>query len=441
MALVVALTALPAFADNVSQIIGDGNVVVFVDVPQNHWARNDIEYFASRGIVSGNGDGTFSPDGGVTREQFCKMLVLAFNAALETPNSPSFSDVDENSWSYAYVEVCKDFMTGYANPFGGLPAFHPTEYATREDIAVALVRMMGLTEKDANNPNYAARAFDDGGSISPALLPYVSLACERGLINGYPDGTFGPYRGITRAEAVSLLNRATKSAVSTINSELELSASVSYSKDGKTATIHIETEEGASVAVNGESVSVSNNGYGKYEGAYVYTFDDEGKMDFEVRATKQGKSKTVEVTAKYEISAPVLTITQCPTNVSTKEITISGKATDEKYDVSLTIDGESVYVSSSGSWSQSYILNEGENKFVFVATNTAGKTVTEERTVTFSVGGPKLTITQCPTNVTTKEITISGKVSDDNYGVSLTINEESVWINVNKVDKKERKKY
>lgn len=170
----------------------------FSDVPAGHWAQKEIESFASKNIVNGIGNGSFAPDAGVTREQFCKMLVLTFNAAISSPASPSFSDVAPSEWSYQYVETSKDFLTGYANPFGGLPAFHPEEYATREDIAVALVRMMGLTEADASDPNYAYYKFSDGSSISPALLGYISVACEKGLINGCPDGTFGPTRGISQ---------------------------------------------------------------------------------------------------------------------------------------------------------------------------------------------------------------------------------------------------
>lgn len=129
------------FADNVSQIIGDGNTVVFIDVPANHWAKDQIEYFANQGIVDGYTDGSFKPEAGVTREEFCKLLVSTFRQPLETPATPAFADVAENRWSYPYVEICKNFLTGYANPFGGLPSFHPTEYATREDIAVALVKI------------------------------------------------------------------------------------------------------------------------------------------------------------------------------------------------------------------------------------------------------------------------------------------------------------
>ncbi len=344
---------IPAAADNVSQIIGDNNTVVFIDVPETHWAANEIRYFASQGIVNGMPDGSFQPEGSVTREAFAKMMVLTFRATPSTQEEPTFLDVGSTRWSYSYVEASKDFLTGYTSPFDGTMTFHPEEYATREDIAVALVRMMGLTEKDASNPGYAKWKFSDGDSISPSLLPYVSVAAERGLINGFTDGTFGPQRPISRAETVALLNRASKQAVTTANGEIPLEVSVSYDKENpKIAYLTIGSAEGTTVTVDGQSVEMSSGYYDDdYVGLYTYTFEAEGSKEFTVAATKMGKSRTVQATAKYEIGAPKLTVTECPTNVSKKEITIGGTLYDDNYGVTLTINGESVNV-RYGSWSE-----------------------------------------------------------------------------------------
>ncbi len=427
---IVFLTSTSVLATNVSQIIGNNNTVIFSDVPSGYWAQTAIEYFAKQGVVSGNGNGAFLPEEAVTREQFCKMLVLTFQAPLSTPKASSFSDMTADRWSFEYVEVCKNYMTEYANPFGGLPAFHPEEDASREDIAVALVRMMGLTDSDVKNKYYASNAFSDSGSISPKLLPYVSLACEKGLISGYPDGTFRPSKGITRAESVTLLNRATKQAVTDANKELELSANCVYGDSGKKASIYVDAEEGTAVTIDGNKVEMSSNG-SKYKGVYSYTFTAEGSKTFTVTGTKLGKSRTIAVTAKYEVGTPVLSIAQCPASTTSKNITITGTASDPNYKVSLTINNENVWIGSNGSWEKSYTLKEGENKFVFVVTSSSGKTATEERTIVFSVGGPTITIAQCPTTVTSNVVTITGTASDPNYKVSLTINNENVWVGSN----------
>ncbi|WP_306009327.1 S-layer homology domain-containing protein [Bacillus sp. MMSF_3328] len=46
----------------------------FRDVGKSYWAYNYISTIASNGITTGIGDGTFQPEGGVTRGQFAKFL-------------------------------------------------------------------------------------------------------------------------------------------------------------------------------------------------------------------------------------------------------------------------------------------------------------------------------------------------------------------------------
>ena len=432
MLAVLLSLSTTAFADNVSQIIGNGNTVVFIDVPNNHWAKAQIDYFAQKGIIAGYKDGSFRPGANVTREEFCKLLVSTFNQKLETPSTPTFSDVAESKWSYPYVEACSDFLTGYANPFGGRPAFHPTEYATREDIAVALVRMRGYTDNDANDAYYAERKFLDGSSISPSLLPYVSIACEKGLISGYPNGTFGPAKGITRAETVALLNRATKQAVTNINEDLNMSTELLYGDDQETVTINICADAGTTVTVNGEAVKMSNN-YGGYEGNYVYEFETEGTKDFTIEGKRAGKTKTINLTAKYEIGAPVLKITECPATSDTETVTIRGtvKDTNDSSPV-VTVNGKSVNVDyrySSGGWRYETTLKEGNNDFTIVATNSLGKATTVKKTINFGVGAPTLKITECPATSNAETVTISGTVSDTNdSSPTVTVNGSKVNV-------------
>lgn len=410
------------------------NTVAFSDVPSNFWAKDQIDYFTQQGIINGYNDGSFHPNDGVTREEFCKLLVSTFNHPLEKPETPTFSDVPTNRWSYSYVEVCRDFLTGYANPFGGMPSFHPTEYATREDIAVALVRMMGLTDNDVIDSTYAMRNFSDGNLISPNLAPYVSLACEKGLISGYPDGSFGPANSITRAETVVLLNRVTKQPVKTIvdeiNEEVSLSANVLYSDNGKTATVNIASEEGASVTVNGEAVAMSYDFYGKYSGSYVYEFTEEGTKEFYIEASKGNKTNSVQVTAEYKIGAPTLNITKCPTTSDISTIEIAGRAEDVN-DIypKVSINGEDVDA-RMGYFQKEITLEEGSNTITIVATNRLGKSTTVTKKVEFNTEAPEITITKCPTTSERSTITIEGRATDkNNRYITATLNGQSLYTN------------
>ncbi len=422
---VLMLFPATAYADNISQSTGYGNNTAFSDVPESFWAKAEIDSFARQGIIDGYGDGTFRPGKTVTREEFCKLLISTFNQPLESPTTASFADVTTDRWSYPYVETCKDFLTGYANPFpGGLPSFRPSSAAQREDIAVALVRMMGYTDSDANDTSYVTRRFSDGDQVSPNLRGYVSIACEKGLMNGYPDGSFGPAKGITRAETVVLLERATKQAVTNIEAGLKLSANVAYSKDGKTATVSIQTEEGASVTVDGNPVQMSQDYHNGYTGNYVYTFPMEGTKTFAVTAAKANKNRTIYVNAQYTVGAPVLTINECPINVTEKEVTISGTISNQTGGAQLLINNETVATVNSGTetWNRKYTLKEGANSFKFLLINDAGLKAEDIRNITFTVKGPTLKIINCPTSVNTNTITISGSMYDPNYTASLTIN-------------------
>ncbi|WP_214626577.1 S-layer homology domain-containing protein [Paenibacillus agaridevorans] len=405
--------------------------IIFTDVTENYeWAMEEIKYFSKLGIVEGTGNGKFQPDKMVTREQFAKMLVLTFQAPLIQPEDSTFSDVPKTRWSSPYIEVSKDFLTGYSNPFGGKPTFRPEEAATREDMAVALVMMMGLTEKDLQDRNYVFSKFVDAEDISPGLVELVGVAAERGLIQGFTDGTFGPQRPITRAQSVVLLNRATKSAVGSMNTEIEISTEIIEGSNAGDITLSIVAEEGTKVTVDGKAVMMSWIDEGYIGGMVLHSFEEEGTKTFKIEAVKGAKKKVLEEVVEYKIGAPVLNITQAPANSELNTATIRGKVKDKNDDYPVvTINGETVNVDWDGNFSKTVNLVEGENKFTIVATNESGKSKTVERTITFGVGVPVLTITQAPTNSGLSTATIRGTVKDknDNYPV-VTINGETVNV-------------
>ena len=413
-------------ADNSIQIVGDNNNVIFIDVPDSYWAVNEITYFAARDIVEGSDNGAFLPDDYVTREEFTKMLALTYNAPLDIPFEPTFSDVDEYRWSYPYIEVSKEFLTGYENPFGGKPAFHPAEYATREDIAVAMVRIMGLSEKDAYRYGYASEMFSDALDISPALVSYISIAAERGIISGYPDGTFKPLKSITRAETVVLLNRATKRAFANLNEEIVMDADVISTASEKTASVKIRADAGVSITVDGQSVHMYDSGL-DFWGTYKYTFEQEGSKTFEITGKKGAKTRTISVTAKYQVGAPTITINQISDRVTTDRISISGRANDDVDNaVSIYMNDEFIKTISFGIIVS---LAPGKNSFTFKAVNNSGKeSAPVEKIIYFDPPAPVLTVEELPAAVIdSNQLKIKGKATD--------INDSEVKIYVTGVDK------
>ena len=80
-----------------------------------HWAEKTLNEWQDKGLIDGYGDGSFQPNGTVTRAEFIKLVnrTLGFTAASEI----SFSDVTERDWFHA--EVAKAVTAGYAQGSGG----------------------------------------------------------------------------------------------------------------------------------------------------------------------------------------------------------------------------------------------------------------------------------------------------------------------------------
>lgn len=180
----------------------DSNDDGFTDVPDNHWAKDDIELMADLGIIEGHGDGTFGPEESVTREQFSKMMVLTLGLELIEPSVPFFEDVAKTDWSYKYVETARYYLTGFRTGNGDY--FRPTSSAVREDMAVAVVKGLGLSVDDADLS--VLNQYNDQGDISSNLRPYVARAITEGIMVG-DNGYFEALSTLTRAEAATLLAR------------------------------------------------------------------------------------------------------------------------------------------------------------------------------------------------------------------------------------------
>lgn len=186
---------------------------IFSDVPADHWAYNEIQFFYDAVVVDGVGNGRFAPDDNVTREQFAKLIAKIYEKddLNYVDGVQTFYDVTPDRWSYEYIESVKEYLTGYY-PEGGKPFFNPEADATREDVAYALVKIGGL-DKQYTGSEDALNAYKDSDKISPHLRKYISVAIQAGLLQGYEEHTLRPDAGITRAETVTLLFRAIKKPV------------------------------------------------------------------------------------------------------------------------------------------------------------------------------------------------------------------------------------
>jgi len=114
----------------------------------------DTEYEAAvtalieKGIISGYTDGTFRPDGTITRAEACVVVVKAMapgEDALEAVSASSFSDLAGFDWAAKYINyaAAKGIISGY--PDG---TFRPANQVTYAEMASMLVRALGYSAGD-----------------------------------------------------------------------------------------------------------------------------------------------------------------------------------------------------------------------------------------------------------------------------------------------------
>lgn len=172
------------------------NTQVVLNDIRGHWAENSIRSMVASGAASGYSDGSFKPNQTITRAEFAKIIVKAFN--LPYSGEKVFQDTKghwaEDAISAAYMN---GIISGYdENSFG------PDDTITREQIAVMVVKAAKLTGTSNQ------QKFSDGEQISKWAKNEAAIAAANQLIFGYEDNTFRPKNNASRAEAVSIITRA-----------------------------------------------------------------------------------------------------------------------------------------------------------------------------------------------------------------------------------------
>ena len=179
---------------------------LFTDVPETDWAAPYIYNLVDRGVVGGYGDGTFKPWDNVQRCEYAKMLVNIADINIVSSSVSPYTDVPADQWFFPYINSAP-FITGYVE--NGILFFAPEDAASREDVTVAMIKVLGINVVDtATATEYLSARFSDWQSISTHNLGYIAAAVNAGIITGDADGTFRPGAPIIRAEVVAVLYRA-----------------------------------------------------------------------------------------------------------------------------------------------------------------------------------------------------------------------------------------
>lgn len=173
----------------------------FADL-NGHWAKADIELLASKLIVNGASDTSYSPQSAVTRAEFASLLVRALG--LTETKAASYTDTKGSEWYAAAVGAAA--KAGIIDGFED-GTFRAQATITREQMSVMIARAMTLAGKAGAADAKSLASFSDNQTISGWAKDAVAQAASAGIVNGMADQTFQPKQQASRAEAAVMLKR------------------------------------------------------------------------------------------------------------------------------------------------------------------------------------------------------------------------------------------
>lgn len=193
-----------------------------------HWAEYTIDRLSNTGIVDGFEDGSFNPNGNVTRAEYLKMIMELYSIGTVSPRKDECLDADVRDWYAPYLQsaldkglVPGDMIASYGVKLIGdensgnsravySGAFNGGLAITREEMAVITQNMYqyNVTEETVGDMLKATElSFADTTEISRWALQCVKLTVAEGFMEGMNDNLFEPKSNATRAQAATILGR------------------------------------------------------------------------------------------------------------------------------------------------------------------------------------------------------------------------------------------
>ena len=163
--------------------------------PDDKPELNTEDHYA---YIVGYEDGTVRPEGDITRAEVATIFFRLLTDESRDEywsQTNDYTDVAEGDWYNNAVSTLSKagILNGYEDG-----SFQPNGNITRAEFATIAARFFEATyEGEDLFPDIAGHWARD----------YINQAAHAGIVNGYPDGTFQPQENITRAEAMTIVNR------------------------------------------------------------------------------------------------------------------------------------------------------------------------------------------------------------------------------------------
>ena len=164
-----------------------------------HWAFESMSTWIDKGLVKGYTDGTYRPDGNISKAEFITLInrILGYYEQ----GDDNYDDIAESEWFSEETAIAKNnnYMDWYWQE-----DLLPNQNITREEVSAILAC---ITNINATEDLTAIDGFDDKDQISEWSIEYIDAIVNKGYMKGYEDNTLRPAGEITRAEAVTMIDR------------------------------------------------------------------------------------------------------------------------------------------------------------------------------------------------------------------------------------------
>lgn len=164
------------------------------------WSQEYIYNAALLGLMEGNSATKFDPDMSMTR---CMAITVLYRLAGSPAVTGKSSFTDLHPDGYYLDALLWGEQTGIIEGTGN-HKFEPNLNITREMFATMISRFMEVMQIEGGNNSVS---FKDMNKALEYSKPHIEACAKAGIINGYPDGTFGPQNEIRRCEAAAMVIR------------------------------------------------------------------------------------------------------------------------------------------------------------------------------------------------------------------------------------------
>ena len=173
----------------------------FVDVSKTDWFYNDVKYVWQHDIMNGVSDTKFAPETKMTRAMFVTVLYrLEGSPDVTGMATPPFTDIGAKNFDWAYNAIVWAYNTGVTKGTSAT-TFAPGVAISRQEIVTMFYRYAG-SPAVSGSP-----IFGDSSVISSWARNAVQWAKSFGVVNGYPNGNFGPVDATTRGQMAAMIHR------------------------------------------------------------------------------------------------------------------------------------------------------------------------------------------------------------------------------------------